>query len=233
MAGWYLDEGLYRLRAEWWQVHPGATVYTIGDLNHSTNPDVSQHAPDTGGPAPGDDRGEVDAADFMPGKGVTAADLNGLFRGLVESRDPRILYVIWGTTIVSSTVQPWIKRPYRGTPHGHVHVSVNDRYDANTADWKWEADVPREVEFTTDTVQFPILQVGDDDDVLPGYNSVVRAQVLANLLDASIPDVDVDGVYGARTAAKIGRAVNALKPVNRLDAPQWRILMGVRQGKPA
>ena len=224
---WYLDEGLARLRTEWLQVHPGATVYTIGDSAHSTDPDVSQHAPDRGGPQPGDDRGEVDAADFMPGKGVTSTDLADLFYGLHKSRDSRLLYVIWGSTIFSSTVQPWVMRPYRGAVHGHVHVSVNDRYDANRSDWKWEAGVPREVKFETGTMRLPVLQLGDDDEILPGWNHIGRAQALANYLDASTPDLDVDGVYGPRTAAKIGRATKALKPVNRLDLPQWRILMGL------
>jgi hypothetical protein len=227
VAGWYLDEGLDRLRSEWRQVHPGATVYTIGDDGHSANPDVSQHAPDRGGARPGDDKGEVDAADFMPGKGVNDAHLDQLAEGLRESRDPRILIVIRRNRIFSSVVKPFVWRPYGGNYHGHTHVSVNDNFDRNTADWKWEAPVARTVQFVDAPGKLPILRVGDDDEILPGYNHIGRAQAVANWLDNSTPDIVTDGVYGKQTAAKFGRAVKMAGPANTLDLAVWRVLYGL------
>lgn len=202
---WYVDEGLAALIAEWKAAHPGCTVYTIADQNHSQDPDVSQHAPDDGGSQAGDDKGEVDAADFMIGKGVTAAELEELFDGLTRGRDPRLFYVIYNKRIVSAVTQPWAVRPYSGSdPHtNHVHVSVNDRFDDNTSDWHWEKLVARTIVWeSAGEVRLPLLQLGDDDDAMEGYNRIGRFQVLANWMDHTIPDVDPDGVYGPKTAAK-------------------------------
>jgi hypothetical protein len=230
MAGtWYVDEGLAVLIGEWKREHPGAVVGTIADGNHSTNPDVTQHAPDRGGAAPGDDRGEVDGADFMLGKGVTEADLSELFNGLVASRDPRILYVIHNRVIVSSVVEPWKRRKYSGSdPHtGHVHLSVNDKYDANRADWKWEARVERAEKNVKVATELPeALELGDEDGMISGYNHVGRAQALANWMDNTTADVDTDGVYGPLSAAKFGKALKTGR-LNRLTTAQLKQLHGL------
>lgn len=227
MPVWYVDEGLAGLIGEWKRAHPGAVVGTIADGHHSTDPDVTQHAPDDGGAAPGDDRGEVDGGDFMPGHGVTAKDLDQLFDGLVDSRDPRILYVIHRNVIVSSVVHPWVRRPYAGAYHDHVHVSVNDKYDANRADWKWEARVERAQKNVKVATELPeSLVLGDDDDMFTGYNHIGRAQALANWLDNTTADVDTDGVYGPLTAVKFGKALKVGR-LNRLTTAQLKQLHGL------
>ncbi len=232
-ARWYVDEGLAKLSDEWKKAHPGAVVGTIADDHHATNPNVTQHAPDRGGSLPGDDRGEVDAGDFMPGRGVTEADLDGLFENLIAGRDPRILYLIHKHTIVSSVVSPWKKRTYGGEYHEHVHVSMNDRFDKNTADWKWEDEVARVLEYKDITGKLPELQTGDEDGAFPGWNHIGRAQALLNWIDNSLPDLDCDGVYGARTAVKL-RKVMAGKPGTttngtKLREPEWRVLIGLSE----
>lgn len=239
MASWHVDEGLARLISEWKAVHPGAVVYTIADRAHSTDPDVSQHAPDDGGSQPGDDKGEVDAGDFMPGKGgVTDADLDDLAEGLRRSKDSRLLYVIREQRIFSSRpvggVAAWTWRPYKGKFHGHTHVSVDDDFDNNPSDWKWEGEVPvaRELQWETFGVTMPILKAGDDDDDFPGYNRIARAQVLANLTDSSVPDIDADGLYGAETARKIAAVMKndpkRSSSTGRVIAePEWRRLAGL------
>ncbi len=235
MAGWYPDEGGAQLEREWKQRHPRAVVYKIGDASHSTDPNVSQHAPDWGGSAPGDDRGEVDGFDFMAGNGVTEHDLDDLFAGLVRSRDPRILIVIRRNKIVSSVVHPWVIRTYSGKYHDHVHVSVNDRFDANTSDWHWEAEVPRTVKWVDLAGRAPELQAGDEDraELAGSYTHVARAQTLANLLDNTTPDITVDGAYGAHTARKIAAVMRArgkqgtAPDGSRLHEPEWRVLFGL------
>lgn len=203
MATWFVDEGIAGLTKEWKIAHPGATVYTIGNSVHSKDPDISQHAPDDGKSSkPGDTKGEVDAADFMEGKGVTQIDLAELFSGLYRSRDKRIFYVIYRDQIFSSVTKPWVLRKHTGAYHSHVHVSVNDNYANDASDWKWEKLVARQIpEVKVEGITVPLLQYGDEDSADEGYNHIVRAQLLANWLEKANP-LDTDGVYGAKTAMK-------------------------------
>lgn len=227
MTAWHVDEGLATLIAEWKRAHPGAVVGTIGDASHASRD--SEHNPEKAGALPGQDAGEVDAGDFMQGNGVTAGDLDELFEGLIRSRDKRILYVIHDRVIVSSVVEPWKRRPYKGSdPHtGHVHLSVNDLFDDNTSDWHWEALVARELTMTTVATKLPEhLQLGDDDDMWSGYNHIARVQALANWLDRSTPAIDTDGVYGPKSAAKFGKALKT-STLKRLTTAQLKQFHGL------
>lgn len=208
MVAWRVDEGLATLIAEWKRAHPGAVVGTIAGGGHVATWPETDHAPEPQGKAPGQDAGEVDAADFMQGAGVTDADLDELAAGLVRSRDPRILYVIRNRKIISSVVQPWVWRDYKGSdPHTeHLHLSVNDLFDDNTSPWHWEALVAREIKYVGVNTKLPEkLMVGDEDGNQGGWNHVARAQVLANWLDGKSADIDPDGVYGPATAAKFAK----------------------------
>lgn len=126
MPTWYVDPGLATLIRQWKALNPGATVYTIGDPDHQGSD--SDHNPEADG--------SVDAGDFMPGNGVTFADLQTFVNILVHNKDKRIAYIIIGQRIISSTVQPWVWRTYNGNYHGHAHVSVNDKYESDSSDWK-------------------------------------------------------------------------------------------------
>ncbi len=204
MAKWYVDEGLAVLIAEWKKAHPEAVVYTIGDASHAARD--SEHNPEAAGSLPGQDAGEVDAGDFMEGHGVTDADVDELFNELVDNRDPRILYVIRKGVIVSSVVQPWVKRKYTGSDQhtDHLHLSVNDKFDKNTATWNLgEAGVQKTHSYTSISGKLPNLAYGMEDDQFSGYNAIHRMQAVLNLLDGSVPDLDVDGVYGAETKRKV------------------------------
>lgn len=228
-VAWRVDEGLAQLIRQWKTEHPGAVVGTIGDASHVSH--TSEHNPEPGGAAPGADRGEVDAGDFMPGNGVTEEDLDGLFDQLVENKDPRLLYVIHKNHICSSVVQPWKVRTYGGAYHEHTHVSMNDRYDNNTSEWKLEDDVSRVLVYKTIEGQLPELQTGDEDAAFAGWNHVGRAQALINWIDSTLPDLDPDGVYGAKTAAKLkvimsGKTASSTNGT-KLREPEWRVLYGL------
>jgi hypothetical protein len=231
MGTWYVDEGLSTLIAEWKQEFPKAVVYTIGDSSHSANPDMSQHAPDRGGSEPGDDRGEVDAGDFMPGNGVTEDDLDDLAEGLRRSKDPRVLLVIRRDRIFSSLIQPWTWRKYNGNYHGHTHISVNDKFDKNTADWKWEDETMAQPRPTMKdiTTRLPELRAGMEDAELAGQNFIVRAQAMINILDHTLPPLDLDGVYGGKTAQKLARIMTKAPARSSTDGgklylPEWKTL---------
>lgn len=210
MVNWYTDEGLDALIMEWKRIHPKAVVYKIADKFHSQNPDVSQHAPDRGGSKPGDDKGEVDAGDFMPGNGVTDQDLDELAEGLRLSKDKRLMYVIRRKRIFSSVpigrIPTFEWRTYNGEYHGHVHVSMNDSFDNDRSDWKWEKMAGKNWKMVeVEDAKLPEkLSYGDDDDAFEGYNHVMRMQALLNLQNnKGLPRLDTDGVYGANTVKMV------------------------------
>lgn len=220
MVNWYVDEGLKKFDEQWLKLHPGATIYHIGDVNHSSNPDVSQHAPDKGGSAPGDDRGEVDAGDYMQGKTVSIFDLRKTFSELHESRDPRLLLVILEDKIFSSVSFPWEIRKYTGAFHSHLHISVNDKFDKNTSDWEAltvAEQLPWDYEEVEGAKLPRLLKYGMEDQAYGGWNHIVRAQALLNIQDNTLPDLDPDGVYGAKTAQKAAKVFKTNGRVMTID----------------
>lgn len=237
MVAWYVDEGLAKLIVQWKKEHPGSVVYTIGDASHLSR--TSEHNPEPDGPLPGQDEGEVDAADFMIGHGVTEADLRGLADAIVGNRDPRVYYVIWKGRICSSHVvggvPPWTWRKYSGSDHhdDHVHLSVDDEFDRNTSDWDLEDEMAaRTLTWREFEVSMPEHRIGDEDGMWDGYNRITRAQAVLNTLDHTLPAIDPDGVYGAKTAQKLARVMaNQAKKSStdgkKLYEPEWRVLFGL------
>jgi hypothetical protein len=87
----------------------------IGDTAHSAR--ASDHNPN--------EAGVVCAFDVTndPANGCNAQDLAETLR---TNRDPRLAYVISNSQIFSSTVSPWVWRPYNGANkhNKHCHISV-------------------------------------------------------------------------------------------------------------
>ena len=115
---WTLHPALEKLREQInakWPERSRVSDGTKGDARHAAS--KSDHNPNA--------EGVVCALDIThdPKHGV---DCTFLAEALRESRDPRIKYVIWNKRIFSSTIQPWMWRPYNGSnPHTrHVHISV-------------------------------------------------------------------------------------------------------------
>lgn len=206
-VNWYVDEGLATLIKQWKVKFPNAVVGTIGDASHASRD--SEHNPEPAGSLPGEDYGEVDAADFMVGTKAgqpTKADLQDLRDALVEARDARLWFVIWNHKITSSTTQPWVERDYSGSdPHiGHVHVSVNDKFDKNTATWDIEDEQMKFTMTPLPKASLPTLKYGMDDAAYEGYNQVHRAQYMLNYTDGGkTADLDTDGIYGPKMQAKV------------------------------
>lgn len=228
---WYVDEGLARFVGQWKAEHPGTVVYTIGDASHQSH--TSEHNPEYAGSAPGADANEVDAADLMPGKGgVTMNTLRELRDDLIETRDPRLLYLIIDDEIVSSVTEPWKIRPYRGKKHSHLHVSVNDRFDANTASWDIDGKgeiVPRIYTMREVPGRLPELRVGDED--VPGKVQHIK-RVQSVLVHVFGHDIEIDSAYGpgtARALAAVMRDDDARSSNNggKLYAPEWKRLYGM------
>lgn len=190
MVTWYTDKGLATLIGQVKAQHPGMVVGTIAGGGHvSTWPDTD-HAPEPDG--------SVDAADFMVGPKFTKLDGDRLVMALVQHRDRRIAYIIWQGRIMSSTVQPWVWRVYKGSdPHtNHVHLSVNDSHENDKSNWDLSVVEKMPAMFTINDVQVPIIGEGDDDAKLGGYNHIARIQRLKG--------IEPDGVWGPLTTKAVG-----------------------------
>ena len=229
MAAWRVDEGLAVLIGQWKTEHPGAVVGTIAGGGHTTDPRKTDHAPELAGSAPGADKGEVDAGDFMTGHGVTMQDLADLRADLLRSRDPRLLMIIFKQTIVSTVVRPWVVREYQGDYHGHLHVSVNDRFDRNTTPWDLGDNVPRDYTMRKLDGSVAELRVGDED-VAGEVQRITRVQAILNVVYGF--ELQTDGAYGAKTAAAVASVMKddgARSSSNgaKLYLPEWRRILGV------
>lgn len=131
MASWRVAKSLLTLRAQIDAKYPNRSKGndgTIGDERHQAT--HSEHNPDQ--------NGVVRAEDITndPAHGVVS---NDIAHALINSRDPRILYVISNGQVCSSQVSPWVWRSYSGSnPHDHhFHLSVVSdpkRYD-DTSPW--------------------------------------------------------------------------------------------------
>lgn len=135
---WVVDKGLDRLLAQINAAAPNrskASDGSIGDQSHAAG--YSEHNPEAS--AGNDPRNQVDARDYThdPGRG---ADMGKISEALRQSKDRRILYVIFNRRIFSGAAgpQPWVWRSYSGdNPHDHhMHVSVNDTHNDETQDWQ-------------------------------------------------------------------------------------------------
>lgn len=120
---WTLHPALAKLRDQIdarWPDRSRASDGTIGNTAHAAR--KSDHNPDANGVVCAMDITHDPGPPFQP----IGCDGQYIAEMLRVSRDPRIKYVIWDHRIFSSTVQPWVWRPYTGAnPHTkHVHISV-------------------------------------------------------------------------------------------------------------
>ena len=119
---WRVAKSLIRLREQINEMAPNrskASDGTIGDAAHASR--SSDHNPWV----KDGNIGVVTAMDITNDV-AHGCDAQALVDTLVNSRDPRIKYIIWNRKIVNSRVHPWVWRNYTGVnPHTkHFHLSV-------------------------------------------------------------------------------------------------------------
>ena len=119
---WRVAKTLIRLREQINEMAPDrskASDGTIGDAAHASR--SSDHNPWV----KDGNIGVVTAMDITNDI-AHGCDAQALVDALVNSRDPRIKYIIWNRKIVNSRIQPWVWRNYKGiNPHTkHFHLSV-------------------------------------------------------------------------------------------------------------
>lgn len=136
---WRIAESLEILRRQLNAAFPNRSKVSdggIGDAAHASR--GSDHNPWVRA----GNMGIVTARDFThdPKGGV---DCNWLAKKLVESRDPRIKYIIWNKQICSSKQQPWKWRPYNGinAHRHHLHLSVDADPKLYDSTAPWDLDI--------------------------------------------------------------------------------------------
>jgi hypothetical protein len=175
---------------------------TIGDAAHSAR--TSDHNAESDG--------TVDAIDIThdPAHGV---DCHKIAKALVDSRDPRIKYLIWNRHICSSTVAPWTWRPSNGHTE-HIHISVNDWNQDDTSPWALglATSPPPEIEPPPGPTK-PILKrgsVGPDVIELQARLAVTIDGLFGKKTESAVKAFQTnrgliaDGIVGPRTWAALG-----------------------------
>jgi hypothetical protein len=205
---WRLAESLKTLRRQIDGLWPGRSKVsdgTVGNLRHKRS--KSDHNPNAAG--------VVTAID------ITHDPLNGpnarrLAEALVESRDPRIKYIISNGQIVSSKQQPWVWRKYTGdnahTKHVHISVMAGSAAD-DTRPWAFKYSAAASTEpansderTTTDPQPtptapppMPVLRRGDKGENVRRLQMALRARGYSLNADADFGPATERAVKGFQT----------------------------------
>lgn len=153
---WRLAPALLTLRAQVNALAPNrskASDGTIGDERHAAR--KSAHNPN--------EHGVVCALDLThdPRGGL---DCQRLVDALVASKDTRLQLIIWNRRILSSTVEPWVWRPYNGSnPHDkHCHIEVLDDPTKYENDRTWTLLMLGSAPIPVPIARPPVATKGDD-----------------------------------------------------------------------
>lgn len=122
-------------------MHPGVTIYGIGDAAHKLETSGHNEDDTIGVRAEDQDADNIPehrAIDVMLGAKFTHGDATDLALVLatIPANRARLLYVIYNRQIWSRS-RDWVARPYTGSnPHiDHVHISGEADDDANESPW--------------------------------------------------------------------------------------------------
>lgn len=172
---WRDARSLVVLSGEIRTLHPGTTIWTIGDEDHQD--DWSDHNPNAAG--------VVCAADILGNAGL---DLTWLTEVITSTDPPAVKYVIYRDRIWFPGLG-W--QPYRGQWHSHVHVSVGWGPDGRSTG-PYDNTSPWGLVGTRGGIMLPKL--GDEGE------HVTYWQRRLNRLGANLK---VDGIYGPATQAEV------------------------------
>lgn len=212
---WRLARSLDVLRAEIHALHPGTTVWTIGDSRHRDA--ASDHNPNAAG--------VVCAIDVLADAGL---DLGGFAEHVRTSNHPALKYVIYNRRIASAG-GGW--RAYSGAnPHTtHVHVSVGQGPDGrstgpydDTSPWGLAGG---------DEVGIVGLRLGDRGERVEALQALLRYAGFAGTVG------EADGIFGPATAAgvlearrSVGSGAESGEFVSGWAAAQIMVALSRRQG---
>lgn len=190
-SSWRLARSLEVLRSEIRSLHPGTTVWTIGDAAHRAS--ASDHNPTSSG--------VVCAIDVLGDKGL---DLRAFANHIKKTNHKAVKYVIFDRRIWSKARNSEGWRYYGGSnPHTtHVHVSVGVGPDGrstgpydDTSPWGVARSGGGSLPSTGGGDDVIGLKRGDEGEAVKGLQATLRY--------AGFDPGEVDGVYGPKTAAQV------------------------------
>lgn len=156
---------------------------------------------------------------------VNGVDSEKLAEVLLNSRDPRIKYVISNKKIASGAdgPKPWVWRKYGGSnPHNHhVHLSVEDTKSLYDSERPWDLSG---MDGTPDPAApwnpvLPMLRRGDEGEYV---------ERLQKALIKAGHSIKADGDFGAKTdrAVRIFQRASGLHPDGIVGPYTWEKLNG-------
>lgn len=205
-------ESLKKLLAQVNELAPNRSKVSdgwIGDVKHMAR--HSDHNPEPDG--------TVDARDFTndPSGGC---DARKLCQAILDSRDPRLSYVISNGEIASGQLgpKPWVWRKYTGSNshHHHAHVSVLDEGQDDKSDWQIASAFKPVVKLPV--VPPPPIIPQEQMPLALSYEAKKALQ--QQLVDLGYNEVGgIDGSIGSFTRAAIAafRRDNGLPSGDRID----------------
>lgn len=229
---WRLARSLEVLRDEIRSVHPGTTVWTIGDVRHRST--WSDHNPTSSG--------VVCAIDVLGDKGLNLGKLAELTR---TRNHPAWKYTIFNRRIISKARLSEGWRPYYGSnPHKtHVHISVGVGPDGrstgpydDTSPWG-VANTGGGYVPSTRRVAEPTLRDGDSGPGVELLQSNLNVALDLDLVEDGrfgpnttggvklLQDragITEDGIYGPDSAGALADLLeDDMEPNDKIPFPQW------------
>lgn len=226
MSSWRMAKSLDKLLAQINTKYPKRSKASdggIGNAEHSAR--TSDHNPDTDG--------VVKARDFTHDP---AGGLNSelVAQALLDSRDPRIKYVISNRKIAAGSdgPSPWKWRKYTGANahdhHFHISVKKGKSFFDDTADWNLNA-APTAAEVKASPVA--AAYVPPPPTLLPGSKDKATVKKMQTLLNAKGAKITVDGIFKkasppgeTETALRAFQTKNKLAVDGKCGPASWGIL---------
>lgn len=216
-----LVRSLERLRDQLNDIYPNRSKLSdgwIGDVRHQKG--KSDHNPEPDG--------TVDAIDIThdPANGV---DIAKLVNVLIAGKDRRISYIIANGEIIAGNggPSPWQRRKYTGkNKHTkHIHISVLDKYQDETADWNLAGLMPQEKQIVlkegasgkyVEDLQLNLTLLGYKPGSIDGrYGKATKSAVQAFQREHNLAP---DGWAGSRTLTAIGEALKHRETAPKIQA---------------
>lgn len=217
---WRLARSLEKLRSQINAIYPNRLKLSdgsIGNDEHAARKSDHNADPD----------GTVDAIDVTHDP-VNGVDIAKLAEVLIAGKDRRISYVIANGEIIAGNggPEPWKRRKYTGKNRHtkHIHISVLDKYQDETADWNLSGLMPRSEQIVlklgasgkyVEDLQANLALLGYKPDLDGKFGAKTKAAVEAFQRRAGL---NPDGWAGSLTMTALGEALKHRETAPKIEA---------------